>query len=74
VLLFSHMQIGFLELYKVRNSCCRVGKKSATTIWDEVEVLLGLLWEPDENTLGKDKKQKSPFSTPKTQKMNTKPP
>jgi hypothetical protein len=61
------MQIGFLELYKVRNSCCRVGKKSATTIWDEVEVLLGL-------SLGKDKKQKIPFSTPKTQKMNTKPP
>jgi hypothetical protein len=61
------MQIGFLEFYKVRNSCCRVGKKYATTIWDEVEVLLGL-------SLGKDKKQKIPFSTPKTQKMNTKPP
>jgi hypothetical protein len=68
------MQIGFLELCKVRNSCCRVGKKSATTIWDEVEVLRVLLWEPDAKTLGKDKKQKIPFSTPKTQKMNTKPP
>lgn len=68
------MQIGYLDLCKVGNSCCRVGKKSATTIWDEVEPLLGLLWEPDENTLGKDKKQKILFSTPKTQKMNTKPP
>jgi hypothetical protein len=62
------MQIGFLELYKVRNSCCRVGKKSATTIWDEVEVLLGLLWEPDENTLGKDKKNRKSLSPPQKPK------
>jgi len=62
------MQIGFLELCKVRNSCCRVGKKSATTIWDEVEVLRVLLWEPDAKTLGKDKKTKNPFLHPKNPK------